>query len=110
MSKENNTITINGEELTIKPGLKAMMIFEKECKKAFELKTTTDIMHYLHASLLAGSKGAQLSFDDMIDAFEENPELIQQCTDMILRKNAIEEVVRLSNQPENEGGNEPKKE
>ena len=84
-----------------------MLIFEKECKKAFEIITTTDVMRYVHSSILAGTKDCKLSFDEMVDAFDEEPDLIQKCTDSILGTTSLEEVVRASHEADEAG--EPKK-
>jgi hypothetical protein len=69
MSKEKNTITINGTDYTVKPGMKAIIIFEKITDEAFRLKTTTDILTYCYAAILAGTPDSKLGFDELL--FEE---------------------------------------
>ena len=106
MSKEKNTITINGTDYTVKPGMKAIIIFEKITDKAFHLKTATDILAYFLASILAGTPDSKLGFDELLDAIDSQPELMKQLSDLILTPTAAEKIVQLSN----EGGPEPKKE
>ena len=106
MEDQKNQITINGEKLSVKPGMKAIMIFEKITDKAFEIKNTTDILVYIYSSILSGTPSAHLTLDEMMDAFDADPNLLKEATDMVLARKAIEKVVELSN----EGGPEPKKE
>lgn len=104
----NKTITIKGVEYTLKPGFKAMIIFEKITDGAFKIKTTTDILVYIYSSILAGTKDTSLDLEEMIDAFDEEPELLDQAMSLIMPESSLDKVVRLSN--EEEGGPEPKKE
>lgn len=105
MSKENNTITINGINYTVKPGMKAIIIYEKITDEAFRLKTTTDILTYCYAAILAGTPNSKLGFDELLEAIDANPELMKQLTDIIITPTAAEKIMQLSN----EGGPEPKK-
>ena len=106
--KKQNIITINGVDYTLKPGMKAIIIFEKLTDKAFSIKTTTDIITYIYSAMLAGTPGMKLGFDELLDAFDENPTLMQQCTDLLLPRTAMDKVMELSH--DDEGGGEPKKE
>ena len=105
MDEKKNTITINGKDYIVKPGMKAIIIFEKITDEAFHLKTTTDILTYFFASILAGTPDFKLDLDDMFDAIDSQPELMKQFSDIILTPTAAERIVQLSN----EGGPEPKK-
>ena len=105
MEEKKNTITINGTDYTVKPGMKAIIIFEKITDEAFHLKTTTDILTYFFASILAGTPDSKLGFDELLDAIDSQPELMKQLSDLILTPTAAEKIVQLSN----EGGTEPKK-
>ena len=105
--KKQNIITINSNEHVIKPGLKAMLIFEKEQKKLFGISTTEDLLKYVWSCLLAGTKDAKLEFNDMLDFFDNNPDLFEYVLGVVLPKKSLEKVVKLSN--ENDGGTEPKK-
>ena len=105
MDEKKNTITINGTDYTVKPGMKAIIIFEKITDKAFQLKTTTDILIYFFSCIMAGTPDFKLDLDDMFDAIDSQPELMKQFSDIILTPTAAERIVQLSN----EGGPEPKK-
>lgn len=103
MSKEKN-ININGADYTLKPGMKAIVIFEKLTNEPFHIKTTTNILTYIYAAIIAGTPDTQLDFSDMLEAFDD-PTLFKQASDIVLPRTSAEKVVQLSN----EGGPEPKK-
>lgn len=106
MAEKKKTITIAGTDYTVKPGMKAIIIFEKITDEAFHLKTTTDILTYFFASILSGTPDSKLGFDELLEAIDAQPELMKQLSDLILTPTAAEKIVQLSN----EGGPEPKKE
>lgn len=105
MSKENNTITLHGSEYTMRPGMKAIIVFEKLQEKAFEIKTITDMLAYIYAAILAGTPGTTLGFDEMLDAFDDDEETFRKASAAVLSQSAAERIVQLST----EGGTEPKK-
>lgn len=100
------TITINEVEYAVKPGMKSMIVFEKMRDKPFEIRTTTDLLSYIYCSIISGSPDKPLEFEEMLDAFDNDPQLFKDATAMVLKKDSLEEVVQLSN----DGGQEPKKE
>ena len=103
-----NTIKINGEEYTLNKGMKAIIIFEKLNDKAFSLKNTTDIITYIFSAMLAGTPNMRLGFDELLDAFDADPTLMHQCTEIILPRTAMDKVMELSH--DDEEGDEQKKE
>ena len=106
MSKEKNTITINGVDYTLRPGMKAIVVFEKLTDDSFRIKNTTDILTYIYAAIIAGTPDAKLDFSEMLDAFDD-PALFQQASDIVLPRTSAEKLVQLAN--EDEGGTAPKK-
>lgn len=105
MSKENNTITLHGSDYTMKAGMKAIVVFEAETKKSFEIKTHTDMLYFIYSSILAGTPGTKLSFDDMLDAFDDDPGALKAAIAIAVPESAMEKLVKAQNQ----GGPEPKK-
>ena len=103
--KKQNIITINGEEITLKPGMKAIIAFERIMKKPFEIKTTTDMLFYIYSAMLAGTPSMKLGFDELLDAIDATPGLLKQLQDAVMPRTAAEKVIQLSN----DGGTEPKK-
>lgn len=104
MDTKQNIIKINGEEYTVKPGMKAMLVFESLADKPFGIANTTDVVTYLYASIIAGTPGTRLGFDEFVDALDD-PEVMKEMSDMVLPRNAAERLVAA----QNEGGTEPKK-
>ena len=107
---KKNTVTIGGAEYTLKAGMKAMIIYEKLTDQPFGLKNTTDVVSYIYSALLAGTPGMKLGLDELLDAVDEDPKLLQTCVDLTIKPTAADKVIELSNQPDNEGGAESKKE
>ena len=99
-------IKIKEIEYAVQPGMKSIIVFEKITDKPFQIKTTTDLLSYIYSSLIVGSPDKHIEFADMLDAFDENPDLFKEATDIVLQRTSLEEVVSLSN----EGEPEPKKE
>lgn len=104
MEQTKNKIVINGAEYTVKPGMKAMLVFESLNDKPFGIANTTDVVTYLYASIIAGTPGTRLGFDEFVDALDD-PEVMKELSDMVLPRNAAERLVAA----QNEGGTEPKK-
>lgn len=100
-----NTIEINGTIYTVRKGMKAILVFEAITEKPFEIKTTTDMVAYMYAAILAGTPDTKLAIDQFVDAIDKDPDLMQRLTEIVLQPSAMEQVVQLSN----EGGTEPKK-
>ena len=105
MAEMKKTITINGTDYTVKPGMKAIIIFENVTDKPFQIKNTTDVLMYYYAALLAGNPGMKLGLDELVDAVDDDPELLNRLSEIVMKPSAAEKVVQL----ENEGGTEPKK-
>lgn len=105
MNEKKNTITINGTDYAVKPGMKAIIIFENVTEKPFQIKNTTDILMYYYAALLAGNPGMKLGLDELVDAVDDDPELFNRLSEIVMKPSAAEKVVGL----ENEGRPKPKK-
>ena len=106
MEEKKNTITLRGSDYTMKVGMKAIVVFEAITEKAFEIKTHTDVLYFIYSSILAGTPGTKLSFDDMLDAFDEDPKALNAAIAIAMPESAMEKLVKAQNQ----GGPEPKKE
>lgn len=87
--------------------MKAIMIFEMLTDEPFRIKTTTDILSYIYSSVIAASPECRLDFNDMVEAFDDDPKLFSEAIDSVLSKSSIEKVVQMSQE---DGGPEPKKE
>ncbi len=95
---------IKGNDYKIKYTLRAMFIFEQIKGSAFAINTITDEFIYLYALLLANNSDMELTFDELIDELDNNPELIQE-----FRKSLIKENEKQSVFAPNEGDVDSKK-
>lgn len=105
MSKEKNTIKLQGSDYTMKVGMKAIVVFEALTEKAFEIKTQTDVLAYIYAAILAGTPGTKLGFEEMLDAFDDDPKALEAAIAIAVPESAMEKLVKA----QNGGGPEPKK-
>ena len=104
---KKNTVNINGKEITLKPGTRAILIAEEITGKPFELRMTKDVMAYIYASMMVGTPDLDLDFDAFLDAMDDK-QTLKACVDIITKRTSIEKVMRATN--ETDGGTEPKKE
>lgn len=107
MSEKKKTITINGVEYAVKPGFKAMIIFEKITNGPFQIKNTTDVLYYIYSSILSGTEEVKLEVDAMLEAFDNDQNLFVQAMQIVFPDSALDKLARISN--ESDGGTEPKK-
>lgn len=71
-------ITIKGKEYKFKFTLRAMMIFEQITKRTFSINSITDEYLYLYCLLIANNPQESLTFDDLIDAMDEDITIMEQ--------------------------------
>ena len=73
-------IKIGDNEYKFKYTLRALFIFEQITNKAFNIETLTDNYVFLFSMLLANNPDMKLTFEEFIEAFDENPELFEVMT------------------------------
>lgn len=71
-----NTITIKGKEYNIKNTIRTMFIWEQIMQRPFEIKTTQDNFVFLYSLLLANNPDNVISWDEFIDALDEDPSIM----------------------------------
>lgn len=71
-----NTILINNQEYPIKYGIRSMFIAEQITQKAFSLETMYDQLVFLYSCLVAGDQNLTLTFDDFLNAVDEDMTVI----------------------------------
>lgn len=89
----NNTITINGKEYKVKNTLRSMFIFEQITRKPFKVETMLDNYIYFFSILLASNDDNFIQWDEFIDALDTDPTILQQLTDIVTKKNKIEDLL-----------------
>ena len=71
-----NTILINGKEYKIKYGIRAMLISEQITQKPFSLDNMNEQLVFLYACLLAADNELTMSYEEFLDAVDEDMSII----------------------------------
>ena len=71
-----NTILINGKEYKIKYGIRAMLIAEQITQKPFSLDNMNEQLVFLYACLLAANNELTMSYEEFLDAIDEDMSII----------------------------------
>ena len=70
-------VIISGSTYNLKYGLKALFFYEELEGKPFEFTKMEDSYKLLHASLLAYNPNYSMTFDDLLEACDEDPEIFE---------------------------------
>ena len=71
-----NTILINGKEYPIKYGIRSMLIQEQITQKPFSLDNMNEQLVFLYACLLAANNELTMSYEEFLDAIDEDMTII----------------------------------
>ena len=71
-----NTILINGKEYPIKYGIRSMLIQEQITQKPFSLDNMNEQLVFLYACLLAADNELTMSYEEFLDAVDEDMSII----------------------------------
>lgn len=86
-----NTIQINDKEYKIKNTIRSLFIFEQITGKSFEIKTLLDNYVYFYSILLACNEDV-LTWDDFIEALDNDPTIIQRMNDAVVEQQKLTKV------------------
>ncbi len=64
-------VNINGKEIELKQSCRAMIIYENIMGKSFYPAGITEIVILFYATILASSKGSEISYEDVINYIDE---------------------------------------
>lgn len=76
-------ITINKKEYNVKYTIRALFIFEQITGKAFEIKSMLDHYVFFYSMILANNEDDILSWDDFLDAIDNDKSLILQLNQIV---------------------------
>lgn len=85
-------IKINNKEYNIKYSLRALFIWETITQKPFELKNLLDNYVLYYSMILASNKDCDLSWDQFIDALDQDPTILTNLEETITEKNQMDEL------------------
>lgn len=94
-------IKINNKEYNIKYSLRALFIFETITQKPFELKTMLDNYVLYYSMILASNKECDLTWDQFIDAIDQDPTILTNLQETITEKNQMDEMFESKEEDEN---------
>ena len=77
------TIEINGTQYNIKYTIRALFIFEQISGKSFKIETLLDNYLFFYSMLLACNKDNVLTWDEFIDALDEDPTLLKDMNEVV---------------------------
>ena len=100
-------ITIKNTDYTIKYTVRAMFVFEQITNKNFEISSSLDQYIFMYSVILANNPENILSWDDFIEAVDENPNLMQDFLRYLTEYNNSRRVFQ--NEEETEDADDEKK-
>lgn len=77
------TIKINGKDYNIKYTIRSLFIFEQITGKSFEIKTLLDNYVFFYSMLLACNTDDVLTWDEFIDALDNDQTILKQMNDVV---------------------------
>lgn len=76
-------IEINGKNYKLKYTIRSLFIWEQITGKSFKIENILDNYLFFYSMLLANNPDNILSWDDYINAMDEDPMLFKRMTDII---------------------------
>lgn len=76
-------ISIKNEEITLKYGFKALMIYENITKNSFNPKTLEDMIVFFYSVVLASKKEYNLTLDEFIEWLDEKPSILTEFSEWL---------------------------
>ena len=77
------TIKINGKDYKVKYTVRSLFIFEQITGKSFAINTLLDNYVFFYSMLLACNADDVLSWDEFIDALDDDPTILKQMNDVV---------------------------
>ena len=76
-------IEINGKNYKLKYTIRSLFIWERITGKSFKIENMLDNYLFFYSMILANNRDDILSWDDFIDALDEDPTLFKRMSDII---------------------------
>lgn len=71
---------IKNQDIELKSKMRSLLIYEQIAGKPFAPNGFTDMMLYFYSVILANYPNIQLTFDELMDEVDENPNLFTEFT------------------------------
>lgn len=86
------TLTINKKKYTVKYTIRALFIFEQITGKSFSINTLLDNYLFFYSMILANNEDV-LSWDEFLDALDEDPKLFTKISDMLNKESEKDKLL-----------------
>lgn len=95
-----STIKINEKEYKVKYTIRALFLFEQITEKPFKLETLLDNYLFYYCMILANNKDNVLEWDTFINAIDDNPELLNELSEILAQQQQKDKLFNSSNEGE----------
>lgn len=99
-------IEINGKNYKLKYTVRSLFIFEQITGKSFKIESLLDNYLFFYSMILANNKDDVLSWDDYINAMDEDPTLFKRMSDIIEEQQKKDNL--FANEEKNKKGSKKK--
>ena len=99
-------IEINGKNYKLKYTIRSLFIWEQITGKSFKIENMLDNYLFFYSMLLANNPDNILSWDDYINAMDEDPMLFKRMTDIIEEQQKKDNL--FTNEEKNKKGSKKK--
>jgi len=84
-------VVLREKTYKVKYSIRAMLAFEQLAGKSFEIKNLTDLYIFCYCMLLAGMNEEPLTFDEFLDACDEDQEMITRLSEYVNKQAKVNE-------------------
>lgn len=86
-------ISVKGDTIELKRTFRSLLLFENITDRVFSVTSTTDVLTYFYCCVLASKVDLELEFNEFIEILDEQPNLLQEFQEWIVKTNDIQESV-----------------
>jgi len=85
-------IKIKEKEVELKYSIRSLMLFENIMNKTFSIENTQDSIVFFYCVLIASDKTLKLTFDEFIDAIDEDPSIVTDFAEWLSTNNKVNKL------------------
>lgn len=91
-------INIKGKDIELKYSFRALMMYENIKNESFAPKNLTDVIIFMLCVIMSSDKKMQLTFDELIDAIDENPKMLEDFSTWLATEVAKQNLLAQDNE------------
>lgn len=96
-------IKIKKKNYNVKYSLRALFLYEQITGKSFELSNTMDTFIFYYSMILANNPDTKLTFDEFIDAVDNDPEIAIKFSQVLTRQSEKQKMLGSQEEAEDDG-------